>query len=214
MERLPPYSRVWLDLQTAIKSEFSARTHTACLVECTLSESFRSLHTIKIHLPPKTELVPTPKASSYLGAFGTLMSSSTSSVTQDPSAPAPRVVHHDSVKIPKGFNCGLCRPATDGSLVYLLARAKQRSTLALGAYAFWVFVYDWKAGHGLQINLPEVFPRHTLAFSLYRLTSRVIGRVVGGKSRDRDTRSFCKTGGIQYTRWTYLPSSPHHNLCL
>lgn len=117
----------------------------------------RSLHVVKIHLPFKTELVPIPKASSYLGAFGTLMSSSASPFAQDPSAPAPRAVHHDSVKIPKGFDCGLCRPATDGSLVYLLARTKQQSASALGIYVFWVFVYDWKTERGLQIRLPEVF---------------------------------------------------------
>ncbi|KAF9643606.1 hypothetical protein BDM02DRAFT_3191403 [Thelephora ganbajun] len=114
-----------------------------------------SLHTIKIYLPSKTELVPVPKTPSYLGALGTLISSNTPPVLQNPLVPAPRVVHHDSVKIPRGFNCGLCRPATDGSLVYLLARTKQRFIMALGAYAFWVFVYDWKTGRGLQIRLPE-----------------------------------------------------------
>ena len=129
------------------------------LMESVSPESFRSLHTIRIYLPSKAELVPVPKASSYLGALGTLMSPSTTPVIQDPSAPAPRVVYHHSVMIPEGFNCGLCRPATDGSLVYLLARTKQRLVLALGAYTFWVFVYDWKTGHGIQIRLPEVFPR-------------------------------------------------------
>ena len=86
------------------------------------------------------------------------MSSSLSSVAHVPSAPAPRVVYHDSVNIPKGFNCGLCRPATDGSLVYLLARTKEQFRMGLGAYTFWVFVYDWKTGRGLQLRLPEVLP--------------------------------------------------------
>ena len=133
--------------------------HAVCLMESILPESLRSLHTIKIFLPSKIELTPAPKTSSYLGAFGTLMSFNMAPVVQDPSAPAPCVVHHDSVVIPKGFNCGLCRPATDGSLVYLLARTKERSVLPLGAYTFWVFVYDWKTKRGLQIRLPEVFPR-------------------------------------------------------
>jgi len=114
-----------------------------------------SLHTIKIYLPSKTELIPVLKSASYRGAFGTLLSSSAPLIVQDPSTPAPRVVHHDSVKIPKGFNCGLCRPATDGCLVYLLARTKERFTMTLGTYTFWVFVYDWKTGRGLQIRLPE-----------------------------------------------------------
>jgi len=162
--------------------------HAVDLVESILPKSFRALHTIKIYLPSKTELVPVPRASSYLGAFGTLMSSNTTPVVQDPSAPAPRVVHHDSVMIPKGYNCGLCRPATDGSLVYLLAQTKQRLFLALGGYIFWVFVYDWKTRHGLRVPLPEVFPRKFFAFSLYQLTSRNIRRVAGGRSWGRDTR--------------------------
>ena len=121
----------------------------------------RNLQAIKIYLPPKTELVPVPKAASYRGAFGTLISSNTPPVTQDPSAPAPRVVHHNRVDVPKGFNCGLCRPATDGSLVYLLARRKQQGMTTLNSYAFWVFVYDWRASRGFQIRLPEVtFYKH------------------------------------------------------
>jgi len=124
------------------------------------------------------------------------MSSGTSSVVQDLSAPAPRVIHNDSVDIPKGFNCGLCRPATDGSLVYLLARTKERFIMGLGAYTFWVFVYDWKTGRGFQLRLPEVFTRKLFAFSLYRLTLRITRMVVGGKSRGRDTRLSYKTGGI------------------
>ena len=114
---------------------------------------------IKVYLPPKTELVPVPKATSYLGPFGTLISSSPSPVVQDPSAPSPRVIHHSRVNIPRGFNCGLCRPATDGSLVYLLARQKHQNMMIMGIYAFWVFVYDWRAGRGFQIRLPEVFSR-------------------------------------------------------
>ncbi|KAF9777866.1 hypothetical protein BJ322DRAFT_1094779 [Thelephora terrestris] len=114
-----------------------------------------NLEAIKIYLPPKTELIPVPKATSYLGAFGTLISSNTPPVIQDPTAPAPRAVHHDRVTIPKGFNCGLCRPATDGSLVYLLARRRQQGTMPLNSYAFWVFVYDWKARRGFQIRLPQ-----------------------------------------------------------
>jgi len=169
--------------------------HIRWFDESALPEPFRSLHTIKIYLPSKKELVPIPKASSYLGAFGTLMSSSTPPVCLDPSAPAPRVVHHESVKIPKGFRCGLCRPATDGSLVYLLARTKQR-LMALSAYTFWVFVYDWKTGRGLQIRLPEVSPRKPFAFSLYHLTSSLIRKVAGGRLRGRATRSSYKTGGI------------------
>ena len=156
MERLPTCSRVRLNQQGFTRSEFM---RAVGLMESVSPESFRSLHTIRIYLPSKAELVPVPKASSYLGALGTLMSPSTTPVIQDPSAPAPRVVYHHSVMIPEGFNCGLCRPATDGSLVYLLARTKQRLVLALGAYTFWVFVYDWKTGHGIQIRLPEVFPR-------------------------------------------------------
>jgi len=121
-----------------------------------LTEPFRTLHTIKIYLPSKAELISIPKSASYLGAFGALVLCGTPPIIQDPSAPAPRVVHHDSVDIPKGFSCGLCRPATDGSLVYLLARTKERFTMSLGAYTFWVFVYDWKTGRGFQIRLPEV----------------------------------------------------------
>lgn len=121
-----------------------------------LSEEYQeTLQTIKIHLPPKTELTPVQKPGSYFGAFGTLISSSPSTVVQDPSAPAPRVVHHNRVVIPKGFNCGLCRPATDGSLVYLLARKKQQDAVALGMYAFWIFVFDWRTRRGFRIRLPE-----------------------------------------------------------
>ena len=116
-----------------------------------------------------------------------LRSPNTSPVVQDPSAPAPRVVHHESVEIPKGFNCGLCRPATDGSLVYLLARTKERFIAALGAYTFWVFVYDWKTGRGLQMRLPEVFPWKTFAFPLYRLNLRINRMAVGAKLRGLDT---------------------------
>jgi len=166
------------------------------LAEEYLPLHFRSLHTIKIYLPAKAELVPIPKSTSYLGAFGTLMSSSPSSVVQDPSAPAPRVVYHDDVDIPKGFNCGLCRPATDGSLVYLLSRNKERFHMGLGAYTFWVFVYDWKTRRGFQLRLPEVLPWETLALSPYRLTLRIIRMVVGGRLRGRDTRLSYKTGGI------------------
>lgn len=129
--------------------------HIASLGESVLPGPFRTLHTIKIYLPSKAELVPVPKTTSYLGVLGTLISS-TPSVVQYSSTPPPRVVHHDSVTIPKGFNCGLCRPATDGSLVYLLARTRQRFALTLTAYVFWVFVYDWKTGCGLRIRLPEV----------------------------------------------------------
>ena len=178
-------------------------------VGCISPEPFRSLHTIKIYLPSKTELVPIPKAPSYLGAFGTLMSSGTPPVVQDPSAPAPRVVNHDCVKIPKGFNCGLCRPATDGSLVYLLARIRHRLVFAHGAYTFWVFVYDWKTRRGLQIRLPEVSSLQTFVFPLCRLTSRILRKGVGGRLRGQDTRSSSKTGGMRCTHWTCLPSSQH-----
>jgi len=196
MERLQTCSIIRLNQQGLTRSEFYPYMRAVDLVESILPKSFRALHTIKIYLPSKTELVPVPKASSYLGAFGILISSNTALVVQDPSAPAPRVVHHDSVMIPKGFNCGLCRPATDGSLVYLLARTKQQSDLALGGYIFWVFVYDWKSRHGLRVRLPEVFPRQILAFSLYKLTSINIRKVAGGRSWGLDTRSSYKTGGI------------------
>lgn len=155
-----------------------------------LPTPLRSLHTVKIYLPSRTELVPIPKVMS-----SRLRLPSTSSVVQSPSAPAPRVVHHDSVEIPKEFDCGVCRPATDGSLVYLLARTKERFIAAPGAYTFWVFVYDWKIGRGLRMRLPEVFQK-TFAFSLYRLTPRAFRMVVGGKLWDQDTRLSFKTGGI------------------
>jgi len=124
------------------------------------------------------------------------MASSPPPIVQDPSAPAPRVVYHDNVDIPKGFNCGLCRPATDGSLVYLLSRTKERSNVGPGVYTFWVFVYDWKTRRGLQLRLPEVFPWETLALSPYQLTIRIIRMAVGGRLRGQDTRSSYKTGGI------------------
>ena len=173
---------------------FSLPIHSRFCGKCS-SGPFRSLHMIKIYLPSKIELIPIPKTTSYLGAFGSLMSSgTTSSVVQDPSAPAPSVVHYDGVDIPKGFNCGLCRPATDGPLVYLLARTKERFIMGLGAYTLWVFVYNWKTGHGLQLRLPEVFPQETFTFSPYRLTLRIIRMAVGGRLRDRDTRLSYKTG--------------------
>ena len=154
MERFPTCC-VRLNQQRFTKSEFHPRTRVASLGEFVLPEPSRTLHTIKIYLPSKAELVPVAKTTSYLGALGTLMSG-TPSVVQGSSNPPPRVVHRDSVMIPKGFNCGLCRPATDGTLVYLLARTRQRFVLSLSAYVFWVFVYDWKTGRGLQVRLPEV----------------------------------------------------------
>jgi hypothetical protein len=97
------------------------------------------------------------------------MSSSAPPVVQDPSAAAPRVINHDRTNITKGFNCGLSRPATDGSLVYLLARKKHQFIMAIGTYAFWVFVYDWKARRGFRIPLPEVFPPPI--FTVYTMPS-------------------------------------------
>ena len=165
------------------------------LTQITFPELPRTLQTIKIYLPPKTELVPVPKAASYLGPFGTLISSSAPPVLQGPSAPAPRVVHHNRVSIPKGFNCGLCRPATDGSLVYLLARQKHQNMMTIGIYAFWVFVYDWKTRRGFQIRLPEVF-FSAKYFTLFPLISRIIRGVAGVSLPDRDTLSSYKTGRI------------------
>lgn len=104
-----------------------------------------TLRTIKIYLPPKEELVPPPKAMSYLGTF-------LRSVLSTPQIPAPRVVHHDGIDIPNGFICEPCPPATDGSLVYLLAQRKQEGP---DTNSFWVFVYDWGAKRGFQIHLPQ-----------------------------------------------------------
>lgn len=162
----------------------------------TLPEPPRTLQSIKIYLPPKSELVPVTKASSYLGPFGTLISSSSPPVFQDPSAPAPRVIYHNRINIPKGFNCGLCRPATDGPLVYLLARQKDQDgpMMALSTYAFWVFVYDWRARRGVQIRIPEVLSQQTLTFMLFPLTCRNIRGVLGVSLRGRDTPSSYKTG--------------------
>lgn len=135
----------------------------------------RTLQMIKIYLPPKTELVPIPKAVSYLGPFGTLISSSPPPVPQDPSAPSPRIVHHSRVNIPKGLNFELCRPATDGSLVYLLARQRQRNAIVVGTFVFWVLVYDWRTRRGFQIRLPEVFSQQNLTFVLSPLISETSG---------------------------------------
>lgn len=196
MKRSQTCSKTQLNRQGVSKGEFYLYTHRLGLVESNLLELLRSLHTIKIYLPSKTELVPAPKASSHLGAFGMLMSSSTSVVVQDPSAPTPHVVHHDSVMIPEGFNCGSCWPATDGSLVYLLARTEHQSVAVLGAHTSWVLVYDWKTGRGLRIRLPEVPPRQTFAFLMYRLTPKDTRKVVGGRSQGLDIRPSYKTGGI------------------
>jgi hypothetical protein len=160
-----PSSKTYPDTQGVIKSE-SPAVYSDLWGKSVLLEPSRNLEAIKIYLPPKTELIPVPKATSYLGAFGTLISSNTPPVIQDPTAPAPRAVHHDRVTIPKGFNCGLCRPATDGSLVYLLARRRQQGTMPLNSYAFWVFIYDWKARRGFQIRLPQVPPVQNLALLL------------------------------------------------
>jgi hypothetical protein len=155
---------VGLDLQGVTKSE-PPLPHMSVQQPDGKHEHPRTLQTIKIYLPPRTELVPIPKAASYLGPFGTLISSSLPPVVQDRSAPSPRVVHHDRVDIPRGFNCGLCRPATDGSLVYLLVRQKHQDMRIIGIYAFWVFVYDWRARRGFQIRLPEVFSPQSSHFS-------------------------------------------------
>lgn len=180
----------------------------------TLLKPFRSLHTIKIFLPSKKELAPVPRTAPHRGALGTLKTPSASPVVQDPSAPAPRVVHHDSVEIPEGFNCGLCRPATDGPLVYLLARTKERFFMALGAYTFWIFVYNWKTGHGLQMRLPEVFFKKAFTFLPFRLMLRIARMAVGGRLRGRDTQSSSKIGRMRCTPWICLPSLPRGHLRL
>lgn len=146
-----------------LKSEFSG----ACDGSTTsvLPEPSRTLQKIKIYLPFKTELVPIPKTTSYRGAFGALISSSPPPVVQDPSAVAPRVAHHDRIIIPKGFNCAICRPATDGSQVYLLARKKHQPDIPLGTYIFWVFLFNWKTRRRIQIRLPEVFYGKFLSFN-------------------------------------------------